>query len=85
MTLPPSLDEDALSRVLARFYCREDRLFSALCHERRWTSPKWFFLCAIVDQHFRRVRGERGHCRAAYLRERAETADLPDRARLAGL
>lgn len=78
-------DEDDLSRCLARFVAGENRLFSALCWERRWTGPRWFALRIIVDLHFWESRGERGHCRAAWARERAEMADLPGRLRRAGL
>jgi len=78
-------DHDELSRVLCRFYLGEDRLFSAVCHERRLTSLRWAALRWLVDDHFRRTRGERHHCRAAFHRERAERADLDQRARLAGL
>jgi len=78
-------DEDELSRCLARFVTGEDRLFSAICYERRWRALQWLALWLVVDQHFRRLRGERGHCRAAWRREIAEAAPMPDRARLAGL
>lgn len=78
-------DEDALSRCLCRFVTGEDRLFSAACWERRWTSIRWFSLRLIVDAHFRQLRGERGHCRRAWDRERLAAGDLPDRLRFAGL
>jgi hypothetical protein len=76
--------EDEMSRQLARFFVGEDRLFSAVCHERRWTSVKWFALAWIVDSHFLRKRGERQHCRNAYLRERASQAGTVERCRAAG-
>lgn len=86
MTLPPGLDEDALSRILNAYFGGDPgELFSARCHRLRWRSLKWAILRLIVDDHFWRVRGERGHCRAAYFRERVERAELPDRARLAGI
>lgn len=83
---PPGLDEDALSRLLNAYYGGDPgELFSARCHRMRWRSVKWAILRLIVDDHFRRTRGELGHCRAAHLREQAERAEMPDRARLAGL
>ncbi|PJN94728.1 hypothetical protein CNY89_12750 [Amaricoccus sp. HAR-UPW-R2A-40] len=78
-------DEDELSRCLCRFVTGQDRMFSAVCWERRWTSPRWFALRIIVDGHFYRLRGERGHCRAAWRREMGEAGELPDRLRAAGL
>ena len=77
--------EDELSRQLARFVTGENRMFSAVCWERRWTSLRWFALRLIVDGHFRRLRGERGHCRAAWRREMAEAGEVVDRLRAAGL
>jgi len=78
--------EDDLSRRLNEFYGGSaDELFSSRCYRLRFTSLKWFLLWRIVDQHFARARGERHHCRAAFHRERAERADLDQRARLAGL
>lgn len=80
------MDEDDLSRILSGFFCGDDsELFSSRCYRLRWTSIKWFALHWIVNDHFWRKRQERGHCRAAWLRERAERAEPPDRARMAGL
>lgn len=70
---------------LCRFVTGENRMFSAVCWERRWTSLRWFALRLIVDGHFRRLRGERGHCRAAWRREMAEAGEVVDRLRVAGL
>lgn len=78
-------DEDELSRCLARFVTGEDRLFSAICYERRWSSLNWAALHWVVNCHFYRLRDERNHCRSAWRRERAEAAPMPDRARMAGL
>lgn len=78
-------DEDELSMCLARFVTGENRLFSAICYERRWTSLSWFALHWVVNRHFYRLRGERGHCRAAWRRERVEAGELPERLRAAGL
>jgi len=81
-------DLDELSHCLARFYPGEDRLFSAICWERRWRSPVWFALRLVVDHVFHQRTGELGHCREAWRRERAERAqagELPERLRVAGL
>lgn len=64
------MDEDALSRTLARFFTGEDRLFSAICYERRWSAFRWWFLHRLVNRHFWRLRRERHHCRRAWERER---------------
>lgn len=78
-------DEDELSMCLCRFVTGENRMFSAVCWERRWTSLQWFALRLIVDAHFRSIRGEVGHCRSAWRRERAEAAPMVERLRMAGL
>lgn len=77
--------EDKMSMQLSRFVCGENRLLSAVCWERRWTSPFWFTLRLVVDSFFYKRRKEVGHCKAAYRREQAESAPLPDRLRYAGL
>ena len=50
-------DEDELSMCLARFVTGENRLFSAVCWERRWTSLSWFALHWVVNRHFYRLHG----------------------------
>lgn len=77
--------EDELSRQLCRFVTGEDRMFSSVCYERRWSALQWFALWLVVDQHFRRLRGERHHCREAWRRERVEAGEMVARLRWAGL
>ena len=77
--------EDELSVQLCRFVAGENRMFSSVCWERRWASPRWFVLRLLVDHHFYRLRGEVGHCRSAWRREMAEAGELPERLRAAGL
>lgn len=78
-------DEIALSCKLAEFVVGDgSRPFSAICYERRFTSPWWFCMWRLVDRCFRSKRGEVGHCARVWRDCRDAALDDLERVRRAG-